>query len=144
MNKTQVTKESYDKIKVIILSVIVALPIVFGILMNASNYFDLVKGVVLIAVIVVLCIIYRKFEPTIEATVNEEKTVEEPEKPEVEEKKDAEPEKPVVEEEKKEKPVEKTTDKEDPDEVRKKKVKDLMDKKRAELKTKTENKDETK
>ena len=132
MDKTQVTKESYDKIKVIILSVIVALPVVFGILMNAKNYFDLVKGVVLIAVIVVLCIIYRKFEPTIEETVNEEKTVEEPEKPEVEEKKEEEP-------------VKKTVDKEeDPDAARKKKVQDMLDKKRAELKAKTENKDETK
>jgi Na+(H+)/acetate symporter ActP len=138
MNKTQVTKESYDKIKVMILSVIVALPVVFGILMNANNYFDLVKGVVLIAVIVVLCIIYRKFEPTIEATVNEEKTVEEPEKLVVEEK-------PTVEEKKEEEPVKKTVDKEeDPDAARKKKVQDMLDKKRVELKTKTENKDEKK
>ena len=135
MNKTQVTKENYDKIKMTILAVIAALPVVFGILMN---YFDLVKGVVLIAVIVVLCIIYRKFEPTIEATVNEEKTVEEPEKLVVEEK-------PTVEEKKEEEPVKKTVDKEeDPDAARKKKVQDMLDKKRVELKTKTENKDEKK
>lgn len=58
-----------------------------------------------------------------------------------EKKKDEEPEKPAVEEEKKEEPVEKTVDKEDPDKVRKKKVQDMIDKKRAELKAKTENKE---
>lgn len=92
---------------------------------------------------------YNEDDSLIKETASDEKKVDDTEKKEPDKKeevkddkeKDEEPEEPVVKEEE---PIKKSDDKEDPDEVRKKKVKDLMDKKRAEMKAKTENKEESK
>ena len=91
---------------------------------------------------------YNEDDSSTKETASDEKEVEDKvnktdKKEEVKDdkEKDEEPEEPVVKEEE---PIKKSDDKEDPDEVRKKKVKDLMDKKRAEMKAKTENKEESK
>jgi outer membrane biosynthesis protein TonB len=89
---------------------------------------------------------YNEDDSSTKETASDEKKVEdtkkkEPDKKEEvkdDKKKDEKPEEPVVKEEE---PIKKVDDKEDPDEVQKKKVKDLLAKKRAEMKAKTENKE---